>query len=99
MYTELERAAKNKVAKRSGVAVLKTNLIEKEQKAKVITTVGTKRSTRYVIGVNGTKGEFEKVLILWPRLRLKPRSWPLNLWVYPILAQRHMILKQLFVFL
>ena len=60
LYTELERAAKNKVAKRSGVTVLKTNLIEKEQKAKVVTTVGTKRSTRYVIGVNGTKGEFEK---------------------------------------
>ena len=57
---ELRRLAEEKVAKKAGVTVLASRVVEKSQKTKVVTSPGTKRLTRYVIRTNGDSGSFEK---------------------------------------
>ena len=57
---ELRRLAEEKVAKKSGVTVLSSRVLETTLKTKIATTTGTKLLTRYIIRTNGDSGSFDK---------------------------------------
>jgi len=65
---ELRRLAEEKVAKKSGVTVLSSRILETTPKTKIATTTGTKRLTRYIICTNGDSGHFDSSAPACPHL-------------------------------
>ena len=67
---ELRRLAEEKVAKKSGVTVLSSRILETTPKTKIATTTWHARpaSTRYIICTNGDSGHFDSSAPACPHL-------------------------------